>query len=112
MRLILLPAIVLLGCCLASCSTARSSEDTAILAAARRYLATNSAPSVGETDLKIEEIAGTHARVSVTPVQPTADPAVMYLRRVAAQSWQGVTLGTGWSPDDFDQLHIPQDIRE
>lgn len=73
----------------------------------------NSAPGLGEVKIVVEEVDDDYARLGVAPVLPTTDPATMYLRKDATTgSWEGITLGTGWSPDDFEALKIPESVRD
>lgn len=105
-------ATLLLSCLLAACATRVPPEHAAIVAAARRYLKTDAAPTVGATKIEVQEVEGNHARVYVTPLKPTTDPATMYLVKKAGGSWEGVTIGTGFSPEDFKDLHLPESIRD
>lgn len=105
--------IACLACCLPACSTTGAKdEEAAIKEAGMRYLKANSDPRVGEVDLIMEEVRGKYARVSVVPVLPKADVGTMFLRKHAKTGvWEGVTLGTGWSPEDFEGLKIPKSIQ-
>ncbi len=113
--------ITTLACCLPAChapaappakTTAVSKQETAVLiAAARAYLKANSAPGLGEMRIKVEQVDGDYARLNVTPVTPTTDPATLYLHKNTQGKWEGIALGTGWAPEDYDKLHIPQSIR-
>lgn len=96
----------------ASGAAALSKKETAVLiSAARVYLKANSAPEVGETRIKVEQVEGDYARLNVTPVKPTTDPATLYLHKNAKGVWEGIALGTGWAPEDYDKLHIPAALR-
>ncbi|MDB6004585.1 MAG: hypothetical protein JWR15_1572 [Prosthecobacter sp.] len=110
----LLSLIACLACCLSACSTtAEKNEKAAIKEAGLRYLKANSDPRVGAVKIVIEEVNGNYARLGVTPVLPTTDPATMYLRKNQKTGvWEGLTLGTGWSPEDFEAVQIPESIRD
>lgn len=86
-------------------------ENAALITAARQYLQANSAASVGETTIVPEQFAAGYARLRVTPVKPTTDPATLYMRRAKSGTWEGVSIGTGWSPEDYNDLHIPKSLR-
>ncbi len=49
-------------------------------------------------------------RALAKPKLGQADPATIFLHKVGGK-WEGLTLGTGFSPDDFDKLHIPARLR-
>jgi hypothetical protein len=98
-RLLLIP---LLFSCVAD------AEDSKILEAAQQY-AKNNADL--EVTVDVEEVADEYARVHVTPANPDeADEAIMYLKKTNGK-WEGIAIGTSFSPDDYQALRIPEKIR-
>ena len=84
-------------------------DDQAIIAGTKKYLAAESYP----TDMKItvEKVEGDFARVAIIPKDPTKmDGAIAFLKREHGQ-WKGLTIGTGWDPADLAKLHIPKSLR-
>lgn len=89
-----------------ACGT--DAEDTQILEAAREYVKNNADL---EVSVEVEEVADDYARVHVTPEDPeAADEAIMYLKKTNGK-WEGIAIGTSFSPDDFQALRIPEKIR-
>lgn len=96
-------------CCIGLAQPAAAgTEDQAIVAATKKYLAANSYP----TDLKItvEKVVGDYARVLITPKDQKLDSAIVFLQRERG-AWKGLTLGTGWDPDELAKMHIPASLR-
>lgn len=89
-----------------ACGT--DAEDTRILEAAREYASNHSDIKVM---VKVEEVVDEYARVHVTPEDPQeADEAIMYLKKTNG-NWEGIAIGTSFSPDDYQALRIPEKIR-
>lgn len=89
-----------------ACTT--DSEDSKVLEAAHHYAQENTDI---EVDLEIESVSDKYARVKVTPKTPgTADEALMYLKK-EKDSWKGIVMGTGFTPEDFKALKIPEEIQ-
>jgi hypothetical protein len=83
-------------------------EDTRILEAAQEYAKTNSDI---EVNVELEEVVDEYARVHVSPADPgQADEAIMYLKKTNGR-WEGLAIGTSFSPDDYQSLNIPEKIR-
>lgn len=79
-----------------------------ILEAAQEYAKTNSDIKV---NVEVDEVVDDYARVQVSPDDPTqSDEAIMYLKKINGR-WEGIAIGTSFSPDDFQALHIPEKIR-
>ncbi len=98
---------LLVLCFVLGCTT--DSENEAVIAAAKQYAQENTDI---EVELEVEEIEADYARVHVIPSDPSAaDEAIMYLRKEKGQ-WQGIIIGTGFSPEDYNNLNIPEEIRE
>jgi hypothetical protein len=89
-----------------SCGT--DAEDTKILEAAQEYAKENADL---EISVEVEKVVDEYARVHVTPADPeAADEAIMYLKKTNGK-WEGIAIGTSFSPDDYQALHIPEKIR-
>ena len=89
-----------------ACTT--DTEDSKVLEAAHQYAQDNSDI---EVNLEVESISDNYARVKVTPKTPgTTDDALMYLKK-EKDTWKGIAIGTGFSPDDYEALKIPEEIQ-
>ncbi len=89
-----------------ACTT--DTEDSKVLEAAHQYAQENTDI---EVDLEVESVSDNYARVKVTPKTPgTTDDALMYLKKEKT-NWKGIALGTGFTPEDFEALKIPEEIR-
>jgi hypothetical protein len=89
-----------------ACTT--DTEDSKVLEAAHQYAQENTDI---EVDLEVESVTDKYARVKVTPKTPgTADDALMYLKK-EKNNWKGIVMGTGFSPEDFNALKIPEEIQ-
>ncbi len=108
LRFALLLAI-LLGAALAITSPAvAGSDDQAIIAGTKKYLAAESYPA--DMKVTVEKVAGDYARVAIAPKDPTKmDGAIAFLKRAHGE-WKGLTIGTGWGPADLAKLHIPKSL--
>jgi hypothetical protein len=99
--------ILFLLCLGFACTT--DLEEEAVITAARQYAKDNTDI---EVELEVAEIEGDYARVQVKPADPeAADEATMYLRKEKGR-WKGIIIGTGFSPEDYKNLKIPEKIRE
>ncbi len=89
---------------------AKEAEDNAaIVAATKSYVAANSGTI--KITATVEKVEGDFARVKVSPQDSTAtDPAWVFLRKKDGH-WMGLTLGTGFGPEDYEQLGIPKSLR-
>jgi hypothetical protein len=103
--------LVITGLCLLlAVGCTPDSEENKVLTAAQEYAQTQSDVPV---TLKIAEIDGSYARVDVTPTDPdAADEAVMFLRKKKNGDWEGLALGSAFSPDDYAAFNIPESIQE
>ena len=89
-------------------SAMAGSGDQAIIAGTRKYLAAQSYPP--GMKVTVEKVVGDYARVSITPKDPTKmDGAQAFLKREHG-TWKGLTIGTGWDPDDLAKMHIPASL--
>lgn len=89
-----------------ACGT--DSEETQVLEAAQQYAKTVSDVQI---NLQVEAVENNFARVRALPADPgAADEALMYLRKERG-TWQGIILGAGFSPEDYQRLGIPENIR-
>ena len=84
------------------------SDDQAIIAGTRKYLAAQSYPP--DMKVTVEKVSGDFARVAIAPRDPKMDGALVFLKRDHGV-WKGLTVGTGWDPDDLAKMHIPASLR-
>src|SRR5262245_51931097 len=86
-----------------------ANENDAVIVAARKYVTAHSA--VSGFNVSVEKIEGDYARVKVTPKNPgETDPAWVFLKHEKG-IWRGLTIGTGFSPEDYAEFHIPHNIQ-
>jgi len=83
-------------------------EDEAIIAGTRKYLASEA--YTAPVKIEVEKVEGDYARVLVTPKDGQTDAATVFLKR-EKDAWRGLTIGTGWDPDDLAKLHIPKSLQ-
>ena len=83
-------------------------DDEAIIAGTKKYLAAES--YTAPMKIEVEKVEGDYARVLVTPRDGQTDAATVFLKREKGV-WRGLTIGTGWDPDDLAKLHIPLNLR-
>jgi hypothetical protein len=84
------------------------SDDQAIIAGTRKYLAAQSYPP--GMKVTVEKVVGDYARVAVAPKDLQMDGAIAFLKREHGV-WKGLTIGTGWDPADLAKMHIPASLR-
>jgi hypothetical protein len=106
-RWILLVA-VLVGWSVCAGSLLAGGDDEAIIAGTKKYLAAESYTAA--VRITVEKVEGDYARVLVTPRDNQTDPALVFLKRERGV-WRGLTIGTGWDPEDLAKLHIPESLR-
>jgi hypothetical protein len=99
----LLVAIVVLAA-----AAVAGSDDQAIIAGTRKYLAAESYPP--DMKVTVEKVVGDYARVAIAPKDPKMDGALVFLKRDHGV-WKGLTVGTGWDPEDLAKMHIPASLR-
>jgi hypothetical protein len=89
---------------------ARETEDkVAIVAATKSYVAAHS--GMTKITVTVEQIEGDFARVKVAPENPHAtDPAWVFLKKTDGK-WTGITIGTSFTTEDYQQLGIPNPLR-
>jgi hypothetical protein len=83
-------------------------DDQAIIAGTKKYLASES--YTAPVKIEVEKVEGDYARVLVTPKDGQTDPALVFLKREKG-AWRGLTIGTGFDPEDLAKLHIPAGLR-
>jgi ABC-type sugar transport system substrate-binding protein len=83
-------------------------DDAAIIAGARKYLTSES--YTAPMKIEVEKVQGDYARVLVTPKDGQTDAATVFLKREKG-AWRGLTIGTGFDPEDLAKLHIPASLR-
>jgi len=89
-------------------SVVAGGDDQAIIAGTRKYLAAES--YTAPMKIEVEKVEGDYARVMVTPKDGQTDGALVFLKREKGV-WRGLTIGTGFDPDDLAKLHIPAGLR-
>ena len=100
---------LLLLAALLSPSFGKGAEDDAIIAATKIYVAANS--GLTTITAAVEQVEGDFARVKVTPEDKKAtDPAWVFLKK-ADGKWTGLTLGTSFTTEDYQQLGMPNALR-
>ncbi|HEX5692462.1 MAG TPA: hypothetical protein VFX76_20750 [Roseiflexaceae bacterium] len=105
-RSLVLMALLALGL-LAACGSAP--DDTqAIVEATRTYVQANS--DVANFDVQVEQVDGDYARTRVVPSDGSTDPAWVFLKRENG-AWTGLTIGTAFLPEDYQQLGIPKSLQ-
>jgi hypothetical protein len=80
-------------------------DDDALIAAARAYVAKES--TGGPSKIVISGKSGDYGRLQVEAVDGQTDPATVFMKRVNG-TWTGLSLGTGFPPDDLRALGIPE----
>ena len=100
LRLTILTLALTLAC-------GRPAQDEALLTATRAYVARES--EMKTINITSTRVDGDYARLFVEPVGINADPAIVFMKRVDGQ-WQGLSLGTGFPPDDLRAMGIPQSL--
>ena len=85
------------------------SDDAAVVAATKKYLAANSYS--GDIKVTVERVEGDYARVLISPKNHETDDAIVFLKREHGGAWKGLTIGTGFDPEDLAKMHIPASLR-
>jgi hypothetical protein len=98
----------LAGCLICGGSLRAGGDDEAIIAGTKKYLAAES--WTAPVKIEVEKVEGDYARVMVTPRDNQTDGALVFLKREKG-AWRGLTMGTGWDPEDLAKLHIPASLR-
>jgi hypothetical protein len=84
-------------------------NNAAIIAATKSYVAANS--GMTKITVTVEQVDGDFARVKVAPENPSAaDPAWVFLKMKDGK-WTGLTIGTSFTVEDYQQLGIPNGLR-
>ena len=97
----------LAGCLVCAGSLLAGEDDQAIIAGTKKYLAAEG--YTAPMKIEVEKVAGDYARVLATPKDGQTDAATVFLKREKG-AWRGLTLGTGWDPEDLAKLHIPKSL--
>jgi hypothetical protein len=89
---------------------AKESEDSAaIIAATKTYVTANS--GMTKITVTVEEVYSNFARAKVAPENSkAADPAWVFLKKKDGK-WTGLTLGTSFTTEDYQQFGIPNSLR-
>ena len=102
---------LLLLCALVAASTSQifANDNAAIAAATRSYVTANS--GMIKFVVIVEQVADAFARARVVPEDPkSTDPAWVFLKKQDGK-WTGLTIGTGFTAEDYQQLGIPNALR-
>jgi hypothetical protein len=84
-------------------------NNAAIFAATKSYVTANS--GMTKITVTVEQVDGDFARVKVAPENPgAADPAWVFLKKKDGK-WTGLTIGTSFTVEDYQQLGIPNALR-
>jgi hypothetical protein len=95
-------------CFVCAGSALAGGDNEAIIAGTKKYLAAES--YTAPMKIEVEKVEGDYARVLVTPKDGQTDAATVFLKREKG-GWRGLTIGTGWDPEDLAKLHIPASLR-
>src|ERR1044071_4503239 len=98
--------LLLLGALLAASTLPIVANDNeGIAAVTRSYVTAKS--GMTKFVVVVEQVADDFARVRVVPEDPkAADPAWVFLKKTDGK-WTGLTIGTGFTTEDYQQLGIP-----
>jgi hypothetical protein len=84
-------------------------KNADIIAATKSYVTANSA--ITKFTATVDQVADDFARVKVTPDDAKiADPAWVFLQKKDGK-WAGLTLGSSFTTEDYQQLGIPNSLR-
>jgi hypothetical protein len=86
-----------------------SSEDTAIVTEAERFLMENATVTT-KIDFTVEKIEGDFARVRINPKDAPGGPAWIFLQK-KADKWSGLTVRAAFSAEDYQQFGIPKSLQ-
>ena len=100
--------ILLLCSTLVTTAFAQADSKAAIVAASQKYVAANSA--ISKARVTVEKVDGNYARAKATPADASAADAAWVFLENQNGSWTGLTLGTGFSPEDYRELGIPRSL--
>ncbi len=100
--------ILLLCSTLATTAFAQADSKAAIVSAAQKYVAANSA--ISKVRVAVEKVDGNYARAKATPADASAADAAWVFLKNQNGSWTGLTLGTSFSPEDYRELGIPRSL--
>ena len=99
---------ILFSIAVATSAIAQVDAKAAIISAAEKYVASNSA--IAGVRVTVEKVEGKYARAKATPRDPKkADPAWVFLKK-ENDTWTGLTLGTAFAPDDYREFGIPRSL--
>jgi hypothetical protein len=88
---------------------AKENEDNpAVIAATKSYVAANS--GMTKITVTVEQVDGDFARAKVAPDSNATDLAWVFLKKKDGK-WTGLTLGTSFTTEDYQQLGIPNSLR-
>jgi hypothetical protein len=88
---------------------ANDKENADLIAATKSYVASHS--GMTKFTATVEQVADDFARVKVVPEDAkAADPAWVFLKKTNGK-WTGLTLGSSFTTEDYQQLGIPNTLR-
>ena len=89
---------------------AKENEEAAIVSAAETYLRANATVTT-KVKFVVEQVDGDFARVRINPEdKAAADTAWIFLKKKDGK-WTGLTVGTSFTVEDYQQLGIPNGLR-
>ncbi len=86
-----------------------SSEDTAIVTEAERFLAENATVTT-KINFTVEKIEGDFARVRINPKDAPGGPAWIFLQKKAGK-WSGLTVRAAFSAEHYREFDIPKNVQ-
>src|SRR5690242_12460251 len=101
--------IALIPCTTGCIGPLLASDEEGVTVAAKTYVAAHSV--VSGFHILIEKIDGHYARVKVTPNDASQTDATWVFLKRENGVWRGLTIGTAFSPDDYEALHIPVSVQ-
>jgi hypothetical protein len=104
----IIPMLTLLSLGLLVACSATPDDNQAIIDATTAYVKANSA--VTNFTVVVDQVDGDYARTRVTPTDGSTDPAWVFLKRQNG-AWTGLTIGTAFLPEDYQQLGIPDSLQ-
>jgi len=99
---------ILLCSSLAAMCLADPDTKAAISSAAEKYVTANSA--ISKVRVTVEKVEGNYARAKASPADGTATDSVYVFLMKQNDAWIGLTLGTSFGPEDYQQLAIPRTL--
>ena len=99
---------IILLCSTIATAFAATDDKSAIVSAAEKYVAANSA--IQKVQVTVEKVDGNYARAKAAPRDASATDAAWVFLKKQNGTWTGLTLGTSFSPEDYKELGIPRSL--